>query len=261
MKYDNMINIDHETRVDDLADLDTHVISYTAPIWFFNGKITDFKYFNLRNGGSTDGLENYEKLDSGHMEFSIKAMDEPGRVLFDWMCRIFNMVCDEIDLNKDKDKDNAKWINKELKYFYDHCMVILGFNDLGYDDRFMIQHFMKTNTRLEPFFIHAGGSALKTFSLKYGNDKIKRIACNSFDLMQVCGPGSLEAHIKSSVEEVLPYPGKFMTLHSRIWLTGITPYGTHILEDDEVDNEEWNNFDDYDKKEVLKLWFGMHVDG
>ena len=64
--FDNLINIDHETGYEHAQK---HQVIYTAPLWIFNGRITDFKTFIRRNGGSFEGLVDYETLDSGHMEF------------------------------------------------------------------------------------------------------------------------------------------------------------------------------------------------
>ena len=269
-KFDNLLNLDHETRIEMVFGIEKHVIAFTGPIWTFNGERIDFKSFIERNGGNCDGLVPYRMVNDV-MVFSDadEGMDNVGMNLYSWLFRVFDTFIQEFERveelkNVERAKGSGKkveWKYPELKYFYYNKMTIVGFNNLGYDDRFMIQELIKTKTNYRPTFIKASGSILKQINIVYDTaDGLSRILCSSFDLMQVCGPGSLSAHIKSRVLKDIDHSEKFMTLHSKLWITGISPYGTHILDrDDEYHIEEvislWQNADDSEKIDELKKWF------
>ena len=248
----NTLNIDHETREENIFDITRQVVAITTPRWTFRNQITDFQDFIERNGGNCDGLEMYQRHESGVMIFSNMFMDDPGVALFEWMLRIFELVVKKIDSSKD-DKWTRDW-NDDLCYFYHHSMMILGFNNLGFDDRFFMQHFMMKNSSLEPCFTQAGGSSLKQFMLYYGNDDKRAICCKSYDLMLICGVGSLDKHIETSVMPYIKRNEKeaFMSIWSRLWITGYTPINTHLLEGHDID--EWKDFDDSLKKRLIYLW-------
>lgn len=253
-KFDNMLNIDHETRISKKHEFEKHVVAFTSPIWYFNGQITRFDEFLLRNNASIQGLQMFEYDEScGAMIFSDQFMDDPMECLFQWIMRIFELVDKFISRVAGRKVDTG--VTSDILYFIEHPIVLIGFNNLGYDDRFMIQKVLTSTSVVEPIFVKAGGTTLKNFKLRYSNDFKGRIALTSYDIMQIAGVGTLDRHISSNVTKVIDQPSKFMTIHSRIWLTGFVVDGTHIFDDfPEFQREMWNDFTDPEKKQFLITW-------
>lgn len=250
--HQNTLNIDHETREEDIFEITKQVVGVTTPRWTFRNEITDFQDFIERNGGNCDGLEMYQRHESGVMIFSNTFMDDPGMALFEWMLRIFDLVVEKID--KAKDDKWTKDYRDDLAHFYQNPMILLGFNNLGFDDRFFMQHFMMKKSCLEPVFTQAGGSNLKQFMLKYGNDFNHAICCKSYDLALICGVGSLDKHVTTSVMPFVKKGDKeaFMSIWSRLWIAGKLPEDGYILGDH--DPEIWHTLDDDLKKRMIYAW-------
>ena len=253
-KFNNMLNIDHETRLSDKHEFDKHIVAFTSPVWYFNGQITRFDEFLLRNKMSIDGLQKFEYDEScGAMIFSDRFMDDPMECLFQWIMRIFSLVDKYISRSASKKQDTG--VSSDILYFIQHPMVLIGFNNLGYDDRFMIQKVLTSDSIVEPVFVKAGGTTLKNFKLRYTNDFKGRIALTSYDIMQIAGVGSLDSHINSNVTKFIDQPSKFMTLHSRIWLTGFVNESVHVFDEcPDYRQEMWMEMSDHEKEEYLKPW-------
>ena len=249
--FDNTINVDHETGGIQFHDVEKHRIIYTAPLWIFNGQVTDFREFILRNGGSLDGLVEYKRLESGHMEFSFLQSADPGRDYLQYIIRILNMVQNDLLLGRNSSKGFA-----ELHYFHEHPMIDVGYNNLGFDIRFLLQHSITDLPGFTVGMIQAGGSNLKHVSIHYSDE---RCAYKVYDLMSYCGVGSLASKISSFVTPLLHDRQSFMTLHSKIWLTGIGPFGTSIVTDMDstisCSTSEWENLTIECKQQLCKEWF------
>lgn len=246
-KYNNTLNIDHETRVEHIGNLKKHVIALSTPIWFFQGRIEHFHTFMDRNRIPRDHLPMY-RVDGPHMVFSNKDFDDPGQVFCLWLKTIFEFVGKEA-VRVESDYKN-KWASWEVRYFYITTMRLLGFNNLGYDDFFFIQEFLKSGCGLEPAFVSGGGSNLKKFSLGYVDSKNKRIALESFDLMQVSGPGSLAKHIDSSVMPNLGNPRAFMSVCAILWGYGESPSGPIY-----PDGVDWSTLTNTVKRQYIWKWY------
>lgn len=249
LKYDNTIIYDHETRQVDMMGLKKHVVGFSTLIWFFKGNFEYFDEFVLRNGGKIDDLEMFEKVD-GKMIFDDMVMENVTDSIYDWILRVLSLVEDKFDENeRDEWTKNMK---NELALLIKYPIILIGFNNLGYDDRFFMEHLLRKKTSLEETYTHAGGSNLKQFILKYGNDPKQRVALKSWDLSLVIGVGSLDAHVKSNVLQNVDKPELFMTIHSRLWIHGITPYNISILGKEDCD--EWIELDNQTKRDIIKVW-------
>ena len=255
MRYDNTIIYDHETRQVDKMGLKKHEIGFSTLVWFFQGKFEYFDEFVLRNGGIIDDLEMFEK-DDGKMIFDDMVMENVTDSIYDWILRVLSLVEEKFDENERDDWTNS--MKNELALLIRYPIRLIGFNNLGYDDRFFMEHLLRKKTSLEETYTHAGGSNLKQFILKYGNDPKQRVALKSWDLSLVIGVGSLDAHIKSNVLKNVDKPELFMTINSRLWIHGITPFNVSILEDENKD--KWYDLDDQTKREIIRIWASENIE-
>lgn len=248
--HDNSLNIDHETRQEDVFGLRKHKVATVCPRWTLNGEYTDFREFLLRNGDDCEGLPIYKRRENGVMVFSMETMDDPQKGLNDYIFRIFKLVDKWLIM----DVKLEKW-PKEIRYIYEHPMIIYGFNNKRYDDFFLIQHAMMYNSFLTPEFVHAGGSILKQFMLNYTSCTKGRMACKTWDLLELSNPAPLSSHIKTSVKPFLGEPEKFMSIHSKMWITGIDPYGKHLLAEYTEDTDVWEEMSDLQKKKFIREFY------
>lgn len=250
-RNNNTLFLDHETRINIVHSLKRHTIAYTSPLWIFKGKPCDFRDFITKNGGCCDDLPVYQIKSNGQMVFDDFYMDNPGQVLFEYLERLFKLICDKINTG------DEKWVYEsvDLGYFYHNPMIFAGFNNLGYDDRFFMQELLMSKTKLDPSFTHAGGSTLKSFICHYGNDPRKRIALKSWDIMLLLSIGTLDANVQKYVFENVDNIRNFMTIQSKLWKYGETPYGTNLLDDyDECDASDWIKLSESLKIEILTEW-------
>lgn len=249
--YNNTLNIDHETWNEELnGEQKLLSVNYSAPLWYFNGQITDFRNFIERNGGSLDGLIEYTRLPTGHMEFSFLNCDAPAYELCKYICRILKMG----DVDKEV-FNNSDEVN-EIFYLHSNPMISLGFNNLGFDERFNMKEMITHLCGFKFSIINAGGSNLKDLSFHYSDGKC---AYRVYDLMEVTGQGGLKPKIDSYVKPFLSDKKKFMSMHSKMWTYGTSPFGGCILKDldatIECTNEEWGDMDERVKEYAIEEWF------
>ena len=240
--FHNTLIEDHETGVFG----DKHVLLYSAPIWYFRGKVTYFDDFILRNGGSIEGLPPFVKYPEGFMEFSIENTNDRS-ALYIWLDAILQLVWKGYQEMK-KTNMQQDWpggMDGDLNYFFKYTMHLVGFNNKNYDDRFLIQHMLKQQNLFELQFICGAGSKLNGIAICFPNTE-KTTVVKSFDLLKISGPGGLAGQVASYVESKLDDPSQLLTWLGRFWLTGETPINKYL---------NWHEFSEQEKLEECMLFY------
>lgn len=252
--YSNTIVYDIETISIDQNDNGIEIlktISICAIYYDVYGNPIDFKTVIQRNGGSIDDLGEYDITDTNSMLFHIWMNDDPMLQFMQCIRKLLYLVCDLIVFRNNTTTKTTRYPYKEIECLLYSPLSLVGFNNLGFDDRPLIKEFiMGHNSKypLEEGFIHAGGSNLKGFTLRYENC----VLLKSFDLFLMGPPSSLEKNLESSVLPFINQPDIFRSIHSILWKYGKDPDG-NIL------SENWNEKTDYEKKTILHQFFNIHV--
>lgn len=270
--FNNSIILDHETWFEDNGGNEHHTIAFSSTLYYFNGKIVSFDELYLLLGGDESNIDKFKtpRNDKGLCIFDDFYMDNPKTELYSRIVGLINLVKLGIDRFEERKKDTTilpqnYWLEKDkyIKYWVENPLQMIGFNNLNYDDRFLLQHIISNTCDIDFTILNGNGTNFKRIALTYKTNGKSYKLCASFDIMQVSGPGSLESHIQSYVKDNIDDVEKFMSLNSKLYITGKLPENRHILDiNDEFKSlsinekiEIWKNFDNDGKIDYLFDFF------
>jgi len=218
------------------------------------GNVSDFKTIIERNGESIEELGDYHIRSDGVIIFSIWDYDNPMFQFAMILRKMMYMVCKLIDFrnNEDKSKKNrSKYQYPEIEKMLYNPLKIIGYNNLGFDDRPLIKEIIMNHDaqyKLEEAIIQAGGSNLKGMSIKYEN----RLLLGSFDIIQHGAPMSLDKVVKTYIAPIINQSDMFRNMHSRLGKYGIDPDENKLC-------ENWDEKSITEKKNVLSKFLSHHL--
>lgn len=266
--FNNSMILDHETCFENNSGIEHHVMAFSSTLIYFNGKIVSFDELYLLLGGDVSNIDTFKtpRNDKGLCIFDDFYMDDPRKELYSRLIGLIDLVKLGIDRFETRKKDKTippqdYWSesDKYIKYWVENPLQLIGFNNLNYDDRFLLQHIIENSCNIDFNLLNGNGTNFKRINLTYKSNGIPYKLCESFDIMQVSGPGSLESHIQSYVMDNIDNVEKFMTLNSKLCITGKLPENKHILDNDiryellsfNEKIEIWKQFDDDEKIDHL----------